>query len=834
VNNYGPTETTVVATSGQLQPGGALHIGKPTANTRVYVLDAQRQPVPVGVTGELYIGGAQVARGYFNRPDLTAERFLDDPFAAGRMYRTGDLVRWNADGTLDYQGRNDDQVKIRGVRVELGEIEAALKAQPGIADAVVLVRDERLLAWFTEAAAVDIERLREDLQASLPAHLLPQALMRLDALPLTSHGKLDRKALPQPAMLAAQDYVMPQGPVETAIAALWAEVLGIERVGRHDNFFELGGHSLLAVNLTARLRQAGLQADVRTLFGQPTVAALAATLGQSHQVEVPANRIPAGCTRITPDMLPLVELEPAAIERIVATVPGGAANVQDIYPLAPLQEGILYHHLSSLEHDPYVLQSPMAFDSLARLEAFAAALRQAIARHDVLRTAVLWEGLAQPLQVVWREAPLLVAPLEGQDLQRLELSQAPLIRLLYSADTGSQRVEALLQFHHIVLDHTALEIIGAELLGYLQGTTAPLQAPVPYRNYVAQARLGVSQAEHEAFFRELLGDIDEPTLPYGLSDVQGDGQAIEEAQLWLDETLAARLRQQARQLGTSPASLFHLAFARLLAATSGRDSVVFGTVLLGRLEAGEGAERALGMFINTLPLRLDLQGAALPEAVRQTQQRLSALLVHEHASLALAQRCSGVPAPAPLFSAMLNYRHGQEASEARRLDWQGIEFLDGQERSNYPLSLSVDDMGQGFRLVAMTPATVGAQRVCAQLRQVLLALVEGLEAQTGQTVLQLPVLQDDERAYLLQGCNATARANDSEQPIQALFERQAARAPEAIAVHAEAGQLSYRELNVQANRLAHHLIALGVQPDDRVAICVERGLPLLVGLLAIL
>ncbi|PMZ86886.1 MULTISPECIES: condensation domain-containing protein, partial [unclassified Pseudomonas] len=536
-----------------------------------------------------------------------------------------------------------------------------------------------------------------------------------------------------------------------------------------------------------------------------------------------------GCTQITPDMLPLVELEPAAIERIVATVPGGAVNVQDIYPLAPLQEGILYHHLSSPQHDPYVLQSPMAFDSLARLEAFAAALRQAIARHDVLRTAVLWEGLAQPLQVVWREAPLLVAPLEGQDLQRLDLSQAPLIRLLYSADAGSQRVEALLQFHHIVLDHTALEIIGAELLGYLQGTTAPLQAPVPYRNYVAQARLGVSQAEHEAFFRELLGDIDEPTLPYGLSDVQGDGQAIEEAQLWLDETLAARLRQQARQLGSSPASLFHLAFARLLAATSGRDSVVFGTVLLGRLEAGEGAERALGMFINTLPLRLDLQGAALPEAVRHTQQRLSALLAHEHASLALAQRCSGVPAPAPLFSAMLNYRHGQEASEARRLDWQGIEFLDGQERSNYPLSLSVDDMGQGFRLVAMTPATVGAQRVCGQLRQVLLALVEGLEAQAGQTVLQLPVLQDEERAYLLQGCNATARANDSEQPIQALFERQAARAPEAIAVHAEAGQLSYRELNAQANRLAHHLIALGVKPDDRVAICVERGLPLLVG-----
>ncbi|MCO7543067.1 non-ribosomal peptide synthetase, partial [Pseudomonas sp. VA159-2] len=833
VNNYGPTETTVVATSGLLLPGGALHIGKPTANTRVYVLDEQRQPVPVGVVGELYIGGAQVARGYLNRPELTAERFLADPFNGGRMYRSGDLVRWNADGTLDYQGRNDDQVKIRGVRVELGEIEAALKAQPGIADAVVLVRNERLLAWFTATdQALDSEALRQGLQARLPAHLLPQALVQLQALPLTAHGKLDRKALPEPAVLGGQAYVMPEGPVETAIAALWAEVLGLEQVGRHDNFFELGGHSLLAVSLTARLRQAGLEADVRTLFGQPTVAALAATLGQGRRVEVPANRIPAGCTQITPDLLPLVSLEQAAIERIVATVPGGAANVQDIYPLAPLQEGILYHHLSSPEHDPYVLQSRMAFASHERLQAFAAALQTAIDRHDVLRTAVLWEGLAQPLQVVWRQAALQVAPLAGQNLQGMDLGQAPLIRLLHQQVDG--RIEALLQFHHIVLDHTALEIVGAELLGYLRGAPAPAQAPVPYRNYVAQARLGVSQAEHEAFFRAQLGDIDEPTLPYGLSDVQGDGQAIEEAQLWLDDALALRLRQQARQLGISVASLFHLAYGRLLAAVSGRDSVVFGTVLLGRLEAGEGAERALGMFINTLPLRLDLAGVSLGDALQATQQRLSALLAHEHASLALAQRCSGVPAPAPLFSAMLNYRHGQVADEARRLDWQGIEFLDGQERSNYPLSLSVDDMGERLRLVAMAPATVGAMRVCEQLQQVLQALADGLDSQPGQALLALPVLLASEREYLLRTCNATAQPHDLGQPFQRLFEQQAARTPDAIAVQAAGRSLSYAQLNAQANQLAHHLIELGVGPDARVAVCIERGLPLVVGLLAIL
>ncbi|CAM3876812.1 Linear gramicidin synthase subunit C [Pseudomonas reidholzensis] len=841
VNNYGPTETTVVATSGQLTPGGALHIGQPIANTRVYVLDEGLQPVPVGVTGELYIGGAQVARGYLNRPDLTEERFLADPFStehAARMYRSGDLVRWNADGTLDYLGRNDDQVKIRGVRVELGEIEAALAAQPGIVDAVVLVRGERLLAWYTEQQPVRIEALREALQASLPAHLLPQAFTRLQQLPLTSHGKLDRKALPEPDLgaLVGQAYAAPQGKVETLLAAVWAEMLGVERVGRHDNFFELGGHSLLAVSLTARLRQQGLSVDVRTLFGQPSVAALAATLGQGRQVEVPANRIAVGCSRITPDLLSLVTLDQAAIDRVVATVPGGAANVQDIYPLAPLQEGILYHHLSAAEHDPYVLQTGMAFASRERLQAFAAALAKGVARHDVLRTAVLWEGLEQPLQVVWRQAEPRVIEVAGPQalVQRLPLEQAPLIELVYWQDPQGPGLLASLRFHHIVLDHTALEVLGHELVGYLQGAPAPAQPPVPYRNYVAQARLGVSEGEHEAFFRAQLSDIDEPTLPFGLSDVRGDGRALEEAQLWLQADLAQRLRQAARQQGISVASLFHLAWARLLGAASGQHSVVFGTVLLGRLQGGEGAERALGMFINTLPLRVDLADVSLRQAAQATHQRLSALLAHEHASLALAQRCSGVVAPAPLFSAMLNYRHGSEINPEQREALLGIDTGEGKERTNYPLNLNVDDLGEGFRLVAQTSAGVGAARVCGQLNQVLEAMAEALEQQPELPLQRLPVLQDAERQRVVSGFNDTARDYDLKQTLHGLIEAQVERSPDALAVRGEEGELSYRQLNEQANRLAHHLIGLGVKPDDRVAICVERGLSMVVGLLAIL
>ncbi|MDF0732853.1 amino acid adenylation domain-containing protein, partial [Pseudomonas entomophila] len=282
-NLYGPTEAAVDVSAWHCAEPLAetpdnTPIGKPIANTTLYVLDAQGQPVPQGVAGELYIGGAQVARGYLNRPELSAERFLDDPFSqrlGARLYRTGDLARHLPDGTLEYLGRNDDQVKIRGLRIELGEIQACLTRVPGVQEAVVLAVEQRLVAYYTGTAQTT-ETLRQALSAQLPEFMVPALYIHLDALPLSPNGKLDRKALPAPGEVAARPYEAPQGDTETLLAALWAELLGVERVGRHDNFFELGGHSLLAVTLTARLRQEGLEADVRALFDQPTLAGYAA------------------------------------------------------------------------------------------------------------------------------------------------------------------------------------------------------------------------------------------------------------------------------------------------------------------------------------------------------------------------------------------------------------------------------------------------------------------------------------------------------------------------------------------------------------------------------
>ncbi|NVZ79960.1 AMP-binding protein, partial [Pseudomonas gingeri] len=609
---------------------------------------------------------------------------------------------------------------------------------------------------------------------------------------------------------------------------------------------------MLAVKLIERMRQAGLSADVRALFSQPTLAALAQVLGRGRTVRIPANLIPGDCQRLTPELLSLIELDQATLDQIVARIPGGAANVQDIYPLAPLQEGILYHHLSAEQGDPYLLQSRMAFASPERLSAFVEALQKVIERHDILRTAVHWQGLDSPVQVVLRHAELQVEqvacdPAAGDVLEqlharfdarhwRMDLTQAPLIRLVHAFDAAQQRTVAILLFHHLALDHAALEVVRHEMQAGLLGRAEPAGAVIPYRNYVAQARLGVSEQEHEAFFRDMLGDIDEPTLPFGLQDVRGDGNAIEEVVQTLPATLSERLRAQARVLGVSAASLFHLAWAQVLAATSGKQAVVFGTVLLGRMQGGAGADRALGMFINTLPLRVDIDENGVRVGVKAIHARLTALLGHEHASLALAQRCSGVAAPVPLFSAMLNYRHSASAPVETQVreQLQGIETLASEERTNYPLALNVDDLGEGFRLTAMTAAQIGAQRICELMQHALQSLAEALEQAPERALNRLPVLTPQEREHLLFDLNATQVDYNLEQTLHGMFEAQVERTPDAVAVVADQHQLTYRELDQRANQLAHHLREQGVEPDARVAICVERGLDMVIGLLGIL
>jgi amino acid adenylation domain-containing protein/natural product biosynthesis luciferase-like monooxygenase protein len=855
INEYGPTETVVGCAAYEVPPGDggtSVPIGRPIAGTHIYVLDACGAPAPIGVTGEIHIAGAGVARGYLNRPELTAERFLDAPCAGARMYRSGDLGRWRGDGTLEYVGRTDHQIKLRGFRIEPGEIEAWLTSHPQVSEAVVIVRedrpgDRRLVAYVVSAEEVRPEALRATLAVGLPEHMLPAAYVRLAALPLTGNGKIDRGALPPPEgeAFVTRAYEAPVGALEVVLAALWAEVLGLDRVGRHDNFFELGGNSLLMVALLERMRQRGLHAELRALFLTPTLCALAAAVGEAgaHAVEVPAPRIPPGCMALTPDMLPLVQLLPAHIAHIVDRVAGGAANVADVYPLAPLQEGILFHHLLGVEGDAYLLPFVYGFDSRARLDAYLRALQAVIDRHDILRTAVVLHGLPEPVQVVWRTATLPVAEVAldpaGDAVaelrarfdprhHRIAIDQAPLLRAYIAHDAAHDRWLLLLLQHHLIGDHTTTEIMHREVAAFLAGRGDALPAPLPFRTFVAHARLGAAANAHEAFFRAMLGDVDTPTAPFGLLDVQGDGAAVTSAHLPLAPALALRVRACARRIGVTAASLFHLAWALVLARVTERDDVVFGTVLFGRLQSGAGADRVMGLFLNTLPIRIVVDDTPAEAAVRQTHAQLAELLRHEHAALALAQRCSAVPAPAPLFSSLLNFRY--TADGGGLMDdpaWTGIAGLYAEDRTNYPCVMAVDDMGTGFALTAQIAGDVAPLRVCRYLETAVAALVDALAATPGPALRGLDAVPADPPS-----------ADGAGEPLAGwVHERVAAHAqqtPNAVAVRCAGRAVSYAALEGDARRLADHLRARGVTAGMRVAICAERTPGAIAALLAVL
>ncbi|KAG0092943.1 hypothetical protein BGZ92_008089, partial [Podila epicladia] len=609
--------------------------------------------------------------------------------------------------------------------------------------------------------------------------MVPAAFVRLDAFVLMPNGKLDRKALPEPdaEALARQVYEAPQGNVETTLASIWAGLLKIERIGRHDNFFALGGHSLLAVQMIGRLRYLGLTLLARALFSTHTLSTLAQSLGQYQEISVPPNLITPDTIELTPGLLPLIQLTQAEIDHIAEQTPGGVANIQDIYAFSPLQEGILFHHRMETEGDPYLIITQMAFADRGLLDRYLDAVAQVVKRHDILRTAFVWEHLSTPAQIVWRNAQFSIeelsldaanGPIAEQLRQRfnprryrIDLTQAPLLRFAIAQDDDGRWLLIKLM-HHLIGDHAGFDLMDAEVQAWIKGQSDALPPPQPFRNLVAQARLGMSQEAHERFFREMLIEVDEPTLPFGLSEVHRDGSQVTESHRMLSQDLNDRLRAQAKRLNVSPASLCHLAWAQVLARTSAQQRVVFGTTLFGRMQGGVGADSALGLFMNTLPLRIDLDQMNVEDSVRDTHAKLAALLDHEHASLALAQRCSSVPPGTSLFSALLNYVHNTvSVYESQAIP--GIERLSEEERTNYPVVLTVEDFGTTFNLIVQMVQPFDPARVCSYMEQALQSLVKALEQTPKMAVHQLEVLPLEERELFLQKWNATTASYPAHQ-----------------------------------------------------------------------
>ncbi|XP_031633913.1 uncharacterized protein LOC116347467 [Contarinia nasturtii] len=637
-------------------------------------------------------------------------------------------------------------------------------------------------------------------------------------------------------------YEPPQGEMEEKLAAIWSELLGIECISRRDNFFALGGHSLLIVRMLTQLRQAGLDTCFGKVFGTPNLAALAKTVVHYKTPGIPSNLITKDSTMITPDMLPLIDLTQQEIDELVAQVPGGIANIQDIYGLAPSQQAILSNHITAKHGDPYLLVNCLEFIDRSALERYAAALQHVIERRDILRTVFIWKGLSEPAQVVLHRVPSLLAEVSLDDTDetvqeklknrfsprhyRLDLRQAPPMQL-FVAPTSEGGWTAIQLMHQIIGDHSTVQRLYSEVQTIINGENEQLATPTPFRHVVAQARLGVSQAEHNQFFSGMLADIDTPTLAFGLNDIQLDGTNIDEANLKIPQALNNQLRMHARHFRVSLASLCHLAWAQVLAHTNGNENIVFGTVLLQQFYSGKENDSAMEILTNTLPFRLDIDDTAVDDVVRNVHSRLSALLTHEHASLALAQRCSGVPAGLPLFNALLNYRHNFQTENITELSASEAQTI-------HPLTMSVDDNKEALYLTAQVMSPISAVRICAYMQQALISLVDALADTPHQPVRALTVMPSEEREMLLHIWNQTNVNYPSDRCLHQLFEAQVERDGRAIAVKCGDESLSYEELNVQSNRLAHFLIAQGVKPDDPVALCVKRSTKLLVAILGIL
>lgn len=869
-NLYGPTEAAVDV-SHWTYPADTvpriIPIGKPIQNIQLYVLNDSLDPQGIDCIGELYIAGVGLARGYLNMPEMTAERFVRHPFSrepGARMYRTGDLARWRSDGTLEFFGRVDDQVKLRGFRIELSEIEYRLNAHPAIRSSVVVLREEKadnrqLVAYVVLNENNTLEPCRkalvEHLARTLPEYMVPAAFVALPSLPVTPHGKLDRKVLPAPDIEAftRPDYVAPKTETELRLAELWGELIGFEAslISASDNFFALGGHSLLIPVLVARLKALGLPATVRDVFHTSNLGDLASRLDAAEagsDYQVPENRIPEGCARITPSMLPLVELSQKHVDSIVASVPGGAPNVQDVYPLVSAQEGILFHHLLDPDNDPYLVSTLFIADDEAACQRFSAALQALVDRHDVMRTAIVISNLPEPMQVVYRSAQLPVrrvhlngnAEEHARELLnnpgRIDLHQAPLLLLVVGDVPLSEKRYLIVSAHHIIEDATSLRLMLEEVAVHMTGRTDLLRPAPHYRDFVAHTLHHLVLSEVEAHFRTTLGDVREPTTPFGLTNVRGNALRYPQLRRALPKDLTDQIRVQAQRLRISPACLFHAAWACVAAATTQRDDVVFGTVMSGRMQGGPGIERMLGNFINTLPLRVRLAGKSVRNLISDVKTGLQELIVWEQSPLSLAQRSSRLGSNVPLFTSVINFRHFERRhgnSAPPLTDDGGVRWLAETDSVNYPLAVSLDDFEHELSLHVQADESVFCETVMEHVKTALWGIVNALSVDDGArtAALDLTVRSAVDDSSMV---SPPARSESRMECLHTQFEMVATSAPSATALVFETTMLSYAELNTQANQLARHLRTLGVGPDVLVALCLPRSERLVVSLLAVL
>ena len=863
INGYGPTENTTFSCTHRMEAGwqlagSSVPIGRPITNTQVYVLDQQQEPAPIGVAGELYLGGAGLAREYLRRPELTAEKFVPHPYsteAAARLYRTGDQVRWLADGTLEFLGRIDQQVKVRGFRIELGEIEATLGEQVEVKEVVVVAREDRagekrLVAYVVPRAEVqgmDLPeeahtRLRGHLEEKLPDYMIPASFVFLNALPLTPNGKVDRRALPAPDETRSQqagDFVAPTTPVEELLSRLWTEVLGIESVGMRDDFFALGGHSLLATRLISRLRESfGVELPVGSVFEAPTVRDLA------RHVEA-ALRNRAG-----EQFLPIIRV-----------------SRDGRLPLSFAQQRLWFLHELEPTSSFYNVPVAVRLRGCLQIDAMQRTLNEIVRRHESLRTSFPTID-AQPVQSI---APALVLELPLIDFSTLRedkreheaqrrateearmpfnLATGPLIRASL-VRLGTEDHVLLVTMHHIVSDGWSMGVlikeVGALYRAFIEDE--PLrpsllgELPVQYADFAVWQRSWLAGEVFETHLRywkrQLGGELPVLNLPTDKPRPQVQSFRGSSQSLQLPVPVAEALKALSKREGVTLFMLLLAAFKALLSRYTEQSDIVIGSPIANRNRME--LEGLIGFFVNTLALRTNLSGnPTFRELVSRV--RAVALEAYAHQDMPFEQLVEQMQPERtmsrnPLFQVMFQ----MENTPKDDLPLPGLVLSPVEvERvtTQFDLSFDVMENDEGLVVVAEYSTDLFNKATISSMLRRWQILLEGVVANPEARLNELPLLTGAERERLIGGWNETCQtfpeAFPSERSLQELFEAQVAARPGALAVVSDKEQLTFAEVNRRANRLAHLLAARGMGPESLVGLCMERSAQMIVALLGIL
>jgi amino acid adenylation domain-containing protein len=848
-NQYGPSESHVVTAftlTGSPSDWPALPpIGRPITNTQIYLLDAQLQPVPIGVYGDLYIGGIALARGYFNDTDLTISRFIPHPYSdkrGSRLYKTGDCARYLPDGNIEFLGRIDKQVKIRGFRIELGEIETAIALHPTVRETVVVARedvpDRKYLAAYivpNQSSAIATSDLRGFLKEKLPDYMIPGAFVILDVLPLTPNGKVDRRALPAPDFQheLQRSLVAPKTPIEEMLASIWTDVLGIELVGVHHNFFELGGHSLLATQVISRVRDTlAVELPLRSLFESPTVASLA------KRVEIAIA--PGQSIKVSP-LLPISR----------------AAEI----PLSFAQQRLWF--IEQLHPNSGFYNIPLALRLCGQLNvaALESSLNEIIRRHEALRTNFATiEG--KPVQVI---ASTLNLKLQVVDLlhimpssdievetQRLatteamepfDLEHSPLVRATLLQQSETEHV-FVLTVHHIIFDGWSMGVLYSEL-ATLYATFCADSTPV-------LVELSIQYADFSVWQRQwLTGEILSTQLNYWkqqLKDAPGllelptsrPRPAVQTNRgayhsLALSQELSVALTRLSKRTGVTLFMTLLAAFQTLLFRYTGQDDIVVGTPIANRNR--KEIEGLIGFFVNTLVMRTDLSGNP---SFKQLLSRVREVAIgaYAHQDLPFEELVEALqPARSlshtPLFQVMFTLENSPMPSFDLP-DLTVSSLVVETTAAKFDLTLSMSNTSSGLIGTWEYNRDLFDNDTIARMAEHFQTLLSGIVANPEQHLTELPLLTEAEQHQLLVEWNNTTKEYPKDKCIHQLFEEQVTLTPDAIAVVFEGEQLTYKELNQRANQLAHHLQRLGVGLEVLVGICVERSIEMVVGLLGIL